>query len=62
MMTLSTTHGSCIINQKKFAFRGKLAIVQNADNVFDFEEEVEDKAIKKSLLNLLKALNLMLLI
>lgn len=58
MMTLSTTHGSCIISQKKFAFGGKLAIVQNADNVFDFEEEVEDKAIKKEFAEFVKGIKL----
>ena len=35
---------------EKFAW-GKIGYCSFADNVFDFEEEVEDKAIKKNLLN-----------
>lgn len=47
MMDLSTTHGACVISQKKFAFGGKLGLVKNSDAVFDFEEEVDNVDLKK---------------
>ena len=56
MMTLSTTHGSCIISQKKFAFGGKLAIVKNSDAVFDFEEEIDSIEQKKQFAEFVKGI------
>lgn len=47
MYHLSTTHGACIVSQKKFAFGGKMDVTVNADPEFDFEEEEISIAEKK---------------
>lgn len=58
MVDLSTTHGSCIISQKKFAFGGKLEIVKNSDSVFDFEEDVESLDFKKNFAQFIRGIKM----
>jgi len=58
MTANSTTHGACIVSQRKFAFGGKLQVTKNADSIFDFEEETVSDELKKKFSKFIKTIRL----
>lgn len=58
MVDLSTTHGACIVSQKKFAFGGKLGLCKNSDSVFSFEEDIESIEEKKAFAKFIKRIKM----